>query len=106
LKESLTTKIVGTYEFINSAHHQCLELQIVVLENDRTFSPKFFNIKVIVGQIQQQCQCRILPFVVQNVRQKLKLMENDVARFVEQKFNVNVDDVLIRPLGHALRNFA
>ena len=28
-------------------------------------------------------------------------MENDVARFVEQKFNVNVDDVLIRPLGHA-----
>jgi len=28
-------------------------------------------------------------------------MENDIARFVEQKFNVNVDDVLIRPLGHA-----
>jgi cation diffusion facilitator family transporter len=29
-------------------------------------------------------------------------MENDIARFVEQKFDVNVDDVLIRPLGHAL----
>jgi ferrous-iron efflux pump FieF len=28
-------------------------------------------------------------------------MENDIARFVEQKFNVNVDDVLIRPLGNA-----
>jgi cation diffusion facilitator family transporter len=28
-------------------------------------------------------------------------MENDIARFVEQKFNVNVDDVMIRPLGHA-----
>jgi cation diffusion facilitator family transporter len=27
-------------------------------------------------------------------------MENDIARFVEQKYNVNVDDVLIRPLGH------
>src|SRR5215210_1312494 len=29
-------------------------------------------------------------------------MEDQIARFVEQKFNVNVDDVLIRPLGHAL----
>jgi cation diffusion facilitator family transporter len=28
-------------------------------------------------------------------------MENNIAKFVEQKFNVNVDDVLIRPLGHA-----
>jgi cation diffusion facilitator family transporter len=28
-------------------------------------------------------------------------MENDIARFVEQNFNVNVDDVMIRPLGHA-----
>ncbi|HEU0143323.1 MAG TPA: cation transporter dimerization domain-containing protein [Nitrososphaera sp.] len=28
-------------------------------------------------------------------------MENDIARFVEQKFDVNVDDVLIRPLGYA-----
>jgi cation diffusion facilitator family transporter len=28
-------------------------------------------------------------------------MENDIARFVEQKFNVNVDGVMIRPLGHA-----
>jgi divalent metal cation (Fe/Co/Zn/Cd) transporter len=28
-------------------------------------------------------------------------MEDQIARFVEQKFNVNVDDVLIRPLGHA-----
>jgi cation diffusion facilitator family transporter len=28
-------------------------------------------------------------------------MEDRIARFVEQKFNVNVDDVLIRPLGHA-----
>jgi cation diffusion facilitator family transporter len=28
-------------------------------------------------------------------------LENDIAKFVEQKFNVNVDDVLIRPLGHA-----
>jgi hypothetical protein len=24
-----------------------------------------------------------------------------ITKFVEQKFNVNVDDVLIRPLGHA-----
>jgi cation diffusion facilitator family transporter len=29
-------------------------------------------------------------------------IEDEIARFVEQKFNVNVDDVLIRPLGHAL----
>jgi cation diffusion facilitator family transporter len=29
-------------------------------------------------------------------------IEDQIARFVEQKFNVNVDDVLIRPLGHAL----
>ena len=28
-------------------------------------------------------------------------MEDQIARFVEQMFNVNVDDVLIRPLGHA-----
>jgi divalent metal cation (Fe/Co/Zn/Cd) transporter len=28
-------------------------------------------------------------------------MEDQIARFVEEKFNVNVDDVLIRPLGHA-----
>jgi cation diffusion facilitator family transporter len=28
-------------------------------------------------------------------------MEDQIARFVEQKFNVNIDDVLIRPLGHA-----
>jgi len=28
-------------------------------------------------------------------------MENDIARFIEQKFNVNVDDVLMRPLGNA-----
>ena len=28
-------------------------------------------------------------------------MEDQISRFVEQKFNVNVDDVLIRPLGHA-----
>jgi cation diffusion facilitator family transporter len=28
-------------------------------------------------------------------------MEDQIARFVEHKFNVNVDDVLIRPLGHA-----
>jgi ferrous-iron efflux pump FieF len=28
-------------------------------------------------------------------------LENDVAKFVEQKFNVNVDDVLIRPLDNA-----
>jgi len=28
-------------------------------------------------------------------------MEDQIARFVEQKFNVDVDDVLIRPLGHA-----
>jgi divalent metal cation (Fe/Co/Zn/Cd) transporter len=28
-------------------------------------------------------------------------MEDQIARFVEQKFDVIVDDVLIRPLGHA-----
>jgi divalent metal cation (Fe/Co/Zn/Cd) transporter len=28
-------------------------------------------------------------------------MENQTAIFVEQKFDANVDDVLIRPLGHA-----
>jgi divalent metal cation (Fe/Co/Zn/Cd) transporter len=28
-------------------------------------------------------------------------IEGQIARFVEQKFDVNVDDVLIRPLGHA-----
>jgi divalent metal cation (Fe/Co/Zn/Cd) transporter len=28
-------------------------------------------------------------------------MEDQITRFVEQKFDVNVDDVLIRPLGHA-----
>ncbi len=28
-------------------------------------------------------------------------MEGKIARFVEQKFDVNVDVVLIRPLGHA-----
>ena len=28
-------------------------------------------------------------------------LENDIAKFVEQKFNVNVDDVLIRPLGNS-----
>src|SRR3712207_3494756 len=28
-------------------------------------------------------------------------MEDQIARYVEQKFDVNVDDVLIRPLGHA-----
>jgi cation diffusion facilitator family transporter len=28
-------------------------------------------------------------------------MEDQIARFVEQRFDVNVDDVLIRPLGHA-----
>jgi ferrous-iron efflux pump FieF len=28
-------------------------------------------------------------------------MEDQIARFVEQKFDVNVDDVMIRPLGHA-----
>jgi divalent metal cation (Fe/Co/Zn/Cd) transporter len=28
-------------------------------------------------------------------------MEDQIARFVEQNFDVNVDDVLIRPLGHA-----
>ena len=28
-------------------------------------------------------------------------IEDQIARFVEQKFDVNVDDVLIRPLGHA-----
>jgi hypothetical protein len=27
--------------------------------------------------------------------------KNQIARFVEQRFDVNVDDVLIRPLGHA-----
>ena len=29
-------------------------------------------------------------------------MEDEISRFVEQKFDVRVDDVLIRPLGHAL----
>jgi ferrous-iron efflux pump FieF len=29
-------------------------------------------------------------------------IEDQIARFVEERFNVNVDDVLIRPLGHAL----
>jgi len=29
-------------------------------------------------------------------------MEDQIVRFVKQKFNVNVDDVLIRPLGHNL----
>ena len=29
-------------------------------------------------------------------------IEDQIAKFVEQKFDVNVDDVLIRPLGHAL----
>jgi divalent metal cation (Fe/Co/Zn/Cd) transporter len=29
-------------------------------------------------------------------------MEDQIVRFVEQKFDVNVDDVLIRPLGHAI----
>jgi cation diffusion facilitator family transporter len=28
-------------------------------------------------------------------------MEDAISKFVEQKFNVKVDDVLIRPLGHA-----
>jgi cation diffusion facilitator family transporter len=28
-------------------------------------------------------------------------IEDEISRFVKQKFNVNVDDVLIRPLGHA-----
>lgn len=28
-------------------------------------------------------------------------IENEISKFVEQRFNVNVDDVLIRPLGHA-----
>ena len=28
-------------------------------------------------------------------------LEHEISRFVEEKFNVNVDDVLIRPLGHA-----
>ena len=28
-------------------------------------------------------------------------MEDQIAKFVKQKFNVNVDDVLIRPLGNA-----
>jgi cation diffusion facilitator family transporter len=28
-------------------------------------------------------------------------MEDQISSYVEQKFNVNVDDVLIRPLGHA-----
>ena len=28
-------------------------------------------------------------------------MEDQIAKFVEEKFDVNVDDVLIRPLGHA-----
>ncbi len=28
-------------------------------------------------------------------------MEDQIAKFVDQKFNVNVDDVLIRPLGNA-----
>jgi ferrous-iron efflux pump FieF len=28
-------------------------------------------------------------------------MEDQIARYVEQKFDVNVDYVLIRPLGHA-----
>jgi len=28
-------------------------------------------------------------------------MEDEIAKFVEHKFNVKVDDVLIRPLGHA-----
>jgi divalent metal cation (Fe/Co/Zn/Cd) transporter len=28
-------------------------------------------------------------------------MEDQIAGFVEEKFDVNVDDVLIRPLGHA-----
>jgi len=30
---------------------------------------------ISVGQIQQQCQCRILPFVRRFVRQKLKLLQ-------------------------------
>ena len=29
-------------------------------------------------------------------------MEDQISRFVEERFDVNVDDVLIRPLGHAL----
>jgi divalent metal cation (Fe/Co/Zn/Cd) transporter len=29
-------------------------------------------------------------------------MEDQIPKFVEQKFNVNVDDVLIRPLGNAV----
>jgi divalent metal cation (Fe/Co/Zn/Cd) transporter len=29
-------------------------------------------------------------------------IEQEISRFVEHKFDVNVDDVLIRPLGHAL----
>jgi hypothetical protein len=35
----------------------------------------------IVGQIQQQCQCRILPFVRHFVRQKLKFLQkvSDIA---------------------------
>jgi hypothetical protein len=32
---------------------------------------------------------------------KNRKMENDKARFVEQKFNVNIVDVLIRSLGYA-----
>jgi cation diffusion facilitator family transporter len=28
-------------------------------------------------------------------------LEHEISMFVEEKFNVNVDDVLIRPLGHA-----
>jgi divalent metal cation (Fe/Co/Zn/Cd) transporter len=33
--------------------------------------------------------------------QKNREIEDQIARFVEQKFDVNVDDVLIRPLGQA-----
>jgi ferrous-iron efflux pump FieF len=29
-------------------------------------------------------------------------LENEISKFVEERFDVNVDDVLIRPLGHAL----
>ncbi len=32
---------------------------------------------------------------------KNRKMENDKARFVEQTFNVNIVDVLIRSLGYA-----
>jgi hypothetical protein len=56
------------------------------------------SISIIVGQIQQQCQCRILTFVRHFVRQKLKYLQ-EVSDTVQRTGNTLISKSMATSLS-------